>query len=330
MRVAVEHRGSYALLGATSLPGELAGRLRYTSVPGDLPVVGDWVAVRPVGGLGVIQAVLPRSTRIVRRKVGGPVQGQPIAANVDVVFVVTSADHDLSPRRIERYLTLVAAGGARPVVVLTKLDLSDDPAAALAALAPVTGGVPVVTANGLAGDGIEALVAHLPPGATGALIGSSGVGKSTICNAICGSEVQATRDVRLSDSKGRHTTTRRELIELPCGGNLIDTPGMRELGLWDESQGSEGAFADIDELAASCRFSDCTHGGEPGCAVAEALADGRLSRERIASREKLAREEAHAARQRSPAEAARAKRRWKEIHVSIRSRQKVDPKLRDL
>lgn len=329
MRVTVEHRGRYALAGALSLPGELSGRLRYGAAPGELPVVGDWVAVRPGGDLGLIHAVLPRSSRIVRRRSGGVQDEQLIAANVDVVFVVTSANRDFNPRRIERYLSLVWSGGARPVVVLTKIDACPDARSYLDALSPITLGAPVLLTSARTGEGIDALTAQLPAGVTGALLGSSGVGKSTLLNALCGAEVQATREVRLVDAKGRHTTTRRELVELPSGGNLIDTPGMRELGLWEDGEGTRVAFADIDALGDGCRFSDCSHSGEPGCAVAEALADGRLSPERLASHDKLLREEAFVARQQDPALAGRSKKRWKQIHVALRSRRKVDPKLMD-
>ena len=327
MRVAVEHRGRFALVGAVALPGELSGRLRYSSDPGELPVVGDWVAARISGDLAVIQAVLPRQSRIARRRVGGSPAGQLIAANVDVVFVVTSANHDLNPRRVERYLSVVWSSGARPVVVLTKVDACDDAAEPLATLAQVALGAPILATSALTGAGIEALEAHLGPGVTGAMIGSSGVGKSTLLNALCGAEVQATREVRVGDSKGRHATTRRELVELPCGGLLIDTPGMRELGLWDEGDGTQAAFADIEAVEEDCRFRDCTHSGEPGCAVGEALVAGTLSAERLASRDKLRREELHAARQQDPAEASRGKRRWKQIHMDLRQRRKVDPKL---
>lgn len=334
MRVAVEHRGRYALVGpGATLPAELSGRLRYTAAPGELPVVGDWVAVRRTsdrtGDRAVIHAVLPRTSRLARRRPGGPPGGQLIAANVDVVFVVTSANRDLNPRRLERTLSLVWSGGAAPVVVLTKVDACDDPAPYVAQIEAVALGVPILVTSGITGQGLAALEALLPPGVTGALVGSSGVGKSTLVNALCGTELQATREIRLWDDRGRHTTTRRELVELPCGGLLIDTPGMRELGLWDEGDGTAEAFADIEELAEACRFRDCTHAGEPGCAVAEAVDAGALTPERLASRDKLLREEAWAAAHRDPVTAGRSKQRWKQIHVALRQRKKVDPKLAD-
>jgi ribosome biogenesis GTPase len=306
-----------------------AGRLRGQG--GLWPTVGDWVAVEPAAGGGVIHHVLARTSRLERKRPGAN-EAQAVAANVDVVFAVTTAERPPNLRRVERTLAVIAAGGARPAVVLNKIDVARDPDADLRALAAVSGGAPCLGTSAATGAGIEALRALLPAGATGALIGPSGAGKSSIINALiggAGGDRLATGAVRVSDAKGRHTTTRRELLELPGGGCLIDTPGMRELGLWDAGEGIEQTFADLAELAAGCRFRDCTHSGEPGCAVAAALESGALDADRFASFEKLRREEAFNARQQDPRAAANTKDRWKTIHKQHRARRRVDPKLRD-
>jgi ribosome biogenesis GTPase len=326
-RVNVEHRGAYGLAGCAVETAHLAGRFRVDDA--DWPAVGDWVAVRPVDGTGgVIHQVLPRASLLERKRPGAN-RAQVVAANVDVVFVVTSAERPPNLRRVERTLAVVAAGGARAAIVLNKVDLAADPAADLRALASVSGGAPCLATSAATGAGIAHLRAALPPGATGALLGPSGAGKSSLVNALLGDARLATGTVRLTDAKGRHTTTRRELIDLPDGGCLIDTPGMRELGLWQAGDGIDRAFDDVAALAASCRFRDCSHGGEPGCAVAAARAAGELDEGRLASFEKLRREEAFLARQQDPRAAAASKGRWKAIHKQQRARRRVDPKLRD-
>jgi ribosome biogenesis GTPase len=325
-RVVVEHRGAYGLAGCAVDTARPAGRLRGEG--GAWPTVGDWVAVAPAPGGGVIHHVFAR-TSLLERKRPGANQAQVVAANVDVVFAVTSAERPPNLRRVERTLAIVAAGGARAAVVLNKVDVARDPDADLRALASVGGGAPCIGTSAATGAGIEALRALLPPGATGAMIGPSGAGKSSLINALLGGERLATGAVRVSDAKGRHTTTRRELLELPGGCCLIDTPGMRELGLWDAGDGVEQTFADLAALAAGCRFRDCTHAGEPGCAVAAALESGALDAARLASFDKLRREDAFHERQRDPRIAATSKGRWKTIHKQHRARRRVDPKLRD-
>jgi ribosome biogenesis GTPase len=327
-RVGVEHRGAYGLLGSPVATARLAGRFHQRE--GDWPAVGDWVAVQPAPGgeSGVIQHVLPRTSLLARRR---PLahQAQAVAANLDVVFVVASAERSPNLRRLERYLTVVWSSGARPVLVLNKHDLSFDPDGDRAALAGIAAGVTCIQTSAASGAGVEDLRAQLPPGVTGAMVGPSGVGKSSLLNRLLGGEHQRTGEVRLTDAKGRHTTTRRQLFLLPDGGCLIDTPGMRELGLWDAGEGIDHTFDDVAALAGGCRFRDCQHQGEPGCAVLAAVATGALDQGRLASLDKLRREEAFQQRQRDPRQNAASKGRWKVIHKQHRARRRVDPKLRD-
>jgi len=327
-RVAVEHRGAFGLLGGDVDTARPAGRLRRDG--GAWPAVGDWVAVTASRGgrEGIIHHVLPRTSLLARKRPGAN-QAQAVAANVDVVFAVTTAERAPNLRRIERTLALIAAGGARPAIVLNKVDLARDAAGDLRALASVSGGAPCLATSAATGAGIDDLRALLPAGATGAMLGPSGAGKSSLVNALLGDARLETGVVRLTDAKGRHTTTRRELLELPGGGCLIDTPGMRELGLWDAGEGIDRAFGDVAEVAAACRYRDCQHRGEPGCAVAAALDSGALDAARFASFEKLRREEAFHDRQHDPRSAAASKGRWKAIHKQQRARSRVDPKLRD-
>lgn len=255
---------------------------------------------------------------------------QVVAANVDLVFVVAALDHDFNLRRLERYLALAWSSGAEPVVVLNKADICPDVGAKMADVALVAPGVPVRAVSARDGTGIEALAPLLEPGKTVVLLGSSGVGKSTITNALLGWERQRTNAVREGDQRGRHTTTFRELIVTPSGALLIDSPGMRSVGMWEIEQGLDDAFADVERFAAQCRFSDCGHGSEPGCAVQAAIRTGELPAERLASRDKLARESAAFARRADPVARADERRRWKIIHKSVRNhmRTKYGPEAR--
>jgi ribosome biogenesis GTPase len=291
-----------------------SGRLTHRATSrGDLPAVGDWVVVRkrPDENRGAIVAVLPRRSWFSRRMAGQVTDEQVVAANVDVVFIAMALDADFSLRRLERYLLLARDSGAAPVVLLTKPDLSDDVAARVAEVAALTADIPVHVVNPRMNEGIDRVAASLPPGRTGALLGSSGVGKSTIINRLVGRDVQRTRDVRASDSKGRHTTSHRELVFLPNGGFMIDTPGMRELQLWDVGEAVSETFDDIEALAVQCRFSDCRHRDEPDCAVKTAVAEGQMSAARLESYLKLNDELGYLARQQDERAQLEAKRRSK-------------------
>lgn len=302
-RVALEHQKIYRVITeAGDVLGRVRGRLRHHADRRDqFPAVGDWVAVaRQSGGGGdgdsAIEAVLPRHSRFSRKVAGETTEAQVVAANIDTVFLVSGLDHDFNLRRIERYLTTAWDGGARPVIVLNKADLVADIDAVLGQVETVASGAPIHLMSSKTGAGVEALQAYLGPGQTVAFLGSSGVGKSTLVNRLMGDERQRTAEVRASDSRGRHTTTNRELLELPGGGLLIDTPGMREMQLWEGRL--EDAFADIHALASGCHFRDCRHDTEPRCAVAAAAEHGGLDPARLDSFRKLQRElDAQARRQ---------------------------------
>ena len=293
-RVSVPHRGAYDVLTAEGeTRAQLPGRARRDLEAAEVPVVGDWVALDARSQAApAIRAVLPRRTKFSRRAAHDPgadvAREQVVAANVDVVFVVASLADDVNLRVLERYLTLVWESGARPVILLTKADVASDPERAVRALDGL-GDVAVHAISARTGVGLDAVRSHLGPGVTGALLGPSGVGKSTLVNALVAEDLLETGEVA-RDGSGRHTTTRRELILVPGGGLVVDNPGMRELHLWLADEGLEDAFEDIVELAARCRFSDCRHEGEPGCAVAEAIAAGTLDPERFASYRELERE----------------------------------------
>jgi ribosome biogenesis GTPase / thiamine phosphate phosphatase len=284
-RVVAADRGRLDLLGADGpSTAEIAGRLRHDAGPGELPVVGDWVAVEPA--TRTVQAVLERRTVLRRASPTGALQ--VLGANVDVVLVVSSLNRDLDPRRLERFVAVAADGGAQPVIVLSKADLLADPSHALAQVRPVTRGVPLVVVSARRGEGLAELDPWLLPGSTAVLLGASGVGKSTLVNALLGEERQATAPIRSSDDQGRHTTVRRELVLLPSGAIMLDTPGLRLPQLWSaEPEDLAAAFADLDAIAQGCRFGDCSHTTEPGCAVREAIEAGRLDPGRLAGLREL-------------------------------------------
>jgi ribosome biogenesis GTPase len=282
-RVVAAHRAAFDVQTADGpVRTRLPGRLVHEHVD---VAVGDWIGL----GEGLIRDVLPRRSAIVRQAAGRTSDAQTLAANVDIAFVVTSLGPDLEPRRIERYLVTIWESGAVPEVVLTKADRLEDPWAQVPAVEAVALGVPVHVVSAVTGLGCDQLRARLQPGVTAVLLGSSGVGKSTLVNRFVGSERMAVKETRVDDDEGRHTTAHRALIELPGGGMVIDTPGIRELQLWDGG-GIDEAFADVEALAAGCRFNDCSHTTEPGCAVNAALASGELASERYGSWVKLQRE----------------------------------------
>jgi ribosome biogenesis GTPase len=295
-RVVAQHRAGYELHdGNETFNAQPAPRFLKRGIdPAERPAVGDFVLVSP-GSPPQIDAVLPRRTLLARAAAGERHQRQLIAANVDTVFVLNGLDGDLNAARIERYLVLVEGSGANAIVVLTKADRTEDADATVASLRARLPDAEIVAINAKSPESIAPLVKYLGPGDTAVLVGSSGVGKSTLTNTLLGETRQATAAVREHDSRGRHTTTHRALIMLPSGGCLIDTPGMREIKLTGEEDLDAGQFADIEALAQECRFGDCSHQSEPGCAVRAALADGRLDPERFANYQKLRDELAAAA-----------------------------------
>ena len=318
-RVVAEDRGSYQVLGpAGEQRASVTGRFRFeTSDPADYPAVGDWVAVE--GGLAgdtIIHAVLPRHSALVRQAAGRRTEAQVVGANLDVVFVVAALNGDLNLRRLERYVAVAWESGAEPVVLLSKADLSDDVEATLAGVSAVAAGAAVLIVSSFDGRGVDAVRARIGPGRTAAFVGSSGVGKSTLLNKLAGEERASVSEIRAGDARGRHTTTRRQIHLLPEGGLVLDTPGMRELALWD-GDGLEQSFAEIDELAAACRFGDCAHSAEPGCAVQAAIAAGSLAADRLESWRKLEREALHQARRVSVLARNEERRKWKAISKSV-------------
>jgi ribosome biogenesis GTPase len=311
-RVTAAHRAAFDVQTAggavrTRLPGRLVRQLDVA--------VGDWVGL----GDGLIRTVLPRRSAIVRNSAGRTSTSQTLAANVDLALLVSSLGPDLEPRRIERYLVTVWESGATPEIVLTKADRFDDASEFVAAVEAVAIGVPIHVVSALTGEGCDELRARLAAGATTVLLGSSGVGKSTLLNRFAGRELMTTSETRADDDAGRHTTTHRELHVLPGGGIVIDTPGLRELQLW-EGDGFDQAFSDVEELAGDCRFNDCTHTREPGCAVLDAVEGGALPLQRLRSYRHLERELAAAARRRDARLRAEELRRWKLITRDARAR----------
>ena len=325
-RVVAEHRGGYAVRGERDdRLASVRGKLRDLEIEGGMPAVGDWVAVCDApGGRAAIEAVLPRRTKISRKTPWLKAEEHTLVANVDTVFLVAGLDGDFNVRRLERYLVTAWESGADPVVVLTKLDLCDDADPIDEAEATAIG-VPVLAVSSLSREGIEGVRDHLRPAKTIALLGSSGAGKSTLVNTLAGRELMRTGEVR-RDGRGRHVTRHRQLHVLPGGAILVDTPGLRELQLWEGDVDS--AFSDIAALADQCRFNDCMHGTEPDCAVQEALATGALDHGRWRSYEKLERE-LRAIEARSDKRVNRElKRRWKARAREVRYERRYG-KLRD-
>jgi ribosome biogenesis GTPase len=320
-RVTVSNRDQYCLIADSfDLDAEPSGALWYNAATrAAMPVVGDWVGARVINAeQAIVESVLPRRTLFARRAAGRREDQQPIAANIDLVFLICGLDGDFNIRRLERYLTLAAESGADAVVVLNKSDLCADLTSRLGDATEVAGGAPVVAVHTRSPEGIGPLRHYLADGRTVALLGSSGVGKSSLVNCLIGEERLRTAEVRESDSRGRHTTTHRELIPLPGGGALIDTPGMRELQLWAGEDAVDRAFEEIASLAAGCRYRDCMHTVEQGCAVQSALADGSLAGERWESYRKLRGEAQRHEALADPLVALERKRKWKQLHKAAR------------
>jgi ribosome biogenesis GTPase len=317
-RVVEAQRGAWKVAGEFDGWTGISGRYRHESASGaDFPAVGDWVGIIDA----IIHTRLGRKSTVSRAAAGRAVDEQIVAANVDTILLVTALGddtRDLNPRRLERYLTMVWEAGAVPVVVLNKADLSGDPEGDAASLRARLPFVDVVAISALGVDPIAVLDRYLQPAQTVALLGSSGVGKSTLINRLLGAEALRVSGIR-SDGRGRHTTTARQLVELPGGALLIDTPGMRELTPWADEAAVESAFDDIAALAESCRFGDCAHEGEPGCAVAAAVETGRLDADRLENYRRLLREAAFEDRKRDKAAAAEHKRKWKQLHQAAKA-----------
>jgi ribosome biogenesis GTPase / thiamine phosphate phosphatase len=327
-RVALEHKHMYRVwLEEGEYLCTLAGKLTFDAQNReDYPAVGDWVAVKTFPGefKGTIQGILPRKSKFSRKAAGVTTEEQIVAANIDTVFIVNSLNEDLNLRRIERYLLLAWDSGANPIIVLSKADLTSELEEKMKQVSSVALGVPVVAVSVLEEAGFEELQQYITPGKTIALIGSSGVGKSSLVNYLTGFEKQAVQEIRLDD-KGKHTTTHREMILLPYGAILIDTPGMREVQLWQSDEGVTESFSDVEEAAQACKFRDCQHNDEPGCAVRAAIEEGTLDESRFISYKKLLKELAYLDRKVDKKAQADEKRHWKAINKEIRQKSKFRP-----
>ncbi|WNB91639.1 ribosome small subunit-dependent GTPase A [Bacillus sp. NEB1478] len=316
-RISIEHKGLYRVLTENGeLLGEITGKIRFNAEGRqDYPAVGDWVAVQanPSEGKAYIHGILPRKSKFSRKAAGVTTEEQIVATNVDTVFLVNALNQDFNLRRLERYLLMAWESGAAPVIVLSKADLCEDIQSIIDEVESIAFGVPIFSVSSETGMGIDALSDFIKEGQTVALLGSSGVGKSTLANKLFGSEVLKTNEIRVEDGKGKHTTTHRELLVLDSGGILIDTPGMRELQLWEGDSSLSQSFQDVESIADQCRFRDCSHNNEPGCAVQSAIETGDLDEDRYNSYLKLQREMAYFARKEDQKLALAERAKWKKI-----------------
>ncbi|WP_374964826.1 ribosome small subunit-dependent GTPase A [Lysinibacillus sp. RS5] len=325
-RVTLEHKHSYRVLAEE---GEwlatIAGHYAYTSLAReDFPAVGDWVLVEKMPGeeKAIIHKLFTRKSVFSRKVAGQEIQEQIVASNVDIVLLVMSLNADFNIRRLERYLVAAWDSGAKPVVVLTKADLCEDISSMMREVESVAFGVDIFVTSALSGEGLADIRALFTEGVTGALLGSSGAGKSTLTNALSGEDFMKVAGIRNDDAKGRHTTTHRELVVLPSGGCLIDTPGMRELQLWDQGDSLSSSFKDIEELSAACHYRDCTHQKEPHCAVQQAITDGVLEQSRLQSYFKLQKELAFIERKTNAQARLTEQRKWKQISKGLKKGKK--------
>lgn len=329
-RVIAEGRGMWRVAGDfRECPAEAAGKLRLAAEQGaDWPAVGDWVSAElpDPGGAAIVREVLPRRSQFVRKAAGKKIAEQVIAANADTALLVSAFDGDFNPRRVERYLAQCWESGAKPVMVLNKADACGEVREKLQEMESVARGVPLCVLSARTGQGFDGLEKHLARGETMVLLGSSGVGKSTIVNRLLGCAIQEVREVRERDSRGRHTTSARQIFPLPGGALVMDTPGLRELQLWDAEEGISEAFADLDGLSEGCRFTNCRHNAEPDCAVLAAVRAGAVDRERLENWRKLRREMAFLERKIDPEarqqEKQRAKRLMRQVRKMYREREK--------
>lgn len=326
-RIALEYNQFYRVWTEQGeLLAEITGKLKHEAGSrSELPAVGDWVALRLIEQAGqkakaTIHAVLPRRSRFARKTKGSKTEEQIVGANIDIIFLVTSLNQDFNPRRIERYLAIAWDSGASPVVLLTKTDLCDDVAEKRAAVEAVAGGAPVYSVCSIKGEGLEELEQYFTSGKTVALIGSSGAGKSTLINRLIGHERQAVKEIREHDDRGLHTTRHRELILMPNGALVLDTPGMRELQLWDADEGLETTFEDIEEIAANCYFSNCQHETEPRCAIQKTLSDGTLDGQRFENYLKMQKELNHLVRRQDQFAQRIERNRWKKLTKEAEAR----------
>jgi ribosome biogenesis GTPase len=321
-RVVEEQRGLYRVAGDVDTWAEIICRFRHEArSTAEFPAVGDWVclAAPPGADRAIIHHRLERRGTVSRKEAGRTADEQVMAANVDIIFLVTALAGDINPRRLERYLAMVWEAGATPVVVLNKADLCEDPAGAAGAVRTRLPFVEVVALSALDNAGLDQLAPFLKPATTVAVLGSSGVGKSTLINRLVGRDVQKVAAISQADGRGRHTTTARQLVELANGSLLVDTPGMRELQPWTDESGVDGAFDDLARLAQACRFTDCSHSNEPDCAVLDAIAAGTLDARRLEHYRQLLREAAFETRKRDKAAAAEEERKWKRIRQNQRA-----------